>query len=459
MSESNGRFGYWKDAAKGALIGAGVLALIIGGFSISGAGLPTNNGSNTPTATSSNSASPSPSSTSVRTCSVATQAADTKLGNLSAVVIDAKTNEVLFDRNASAPAATASTMKTLTAAAALLSLGPNYRVETRVYQDPTDPGTIILVGAGDPTLSRTAVGKQSIYRDAPKLSTLALNVNKKMGSTPITNIILDSTLFAGPTWESSWERSELTQGYMSEVTALQVDGDRLNPTAETSQRTTSPVQNAGKWFKQALGASAASATVTVGTMPSGATQLTSVSSQPVSKWITHMMQVSDNTEAEFLARLVSLDQGFDGSFSSINAAFKSALKPTNLDATGVVIKDGSGLSDFNAVSPNYMAQLYKLVYEAQGVFSTIKQTLPVSGESGSLASRFKGDNLDATGHIYAKTGWIKRGYTLAGIIEAKDGTSMVFAVYALGNVSDATKTAIDNLVTGFYRCGATLSNE
>ena len=459
MSESNGRFGYWKDAAKGALIGAGVLALIIGGFSISGANLPTSNGSNTPDASSTTSSMPSPSSTSNRTCSVSTQATDAALGNFSGVVINAKTDEVLFGRNASVPAATASTLKTLTAAAALLTLGPNYRVETRVYQDAANPGTIILVGAGDPTLSRTAIGKQSVYRDAPKLSTLALNVNKKMGATPITNIILDSTLFAGPTWEPSWERSEQTQGYMSEVTALQVDGDRLNPAAETSQRTTTPVQNAGKWFKQALGASAATASITVGAMPAGATQLASVSSQPISKWITHMMQVSDNTEAEYLARLVSLDLGFDGSFSSLNAAIKKALKSTNLDSTGVVIKDGSGLSDFNAVSPSFMAQLYKLVYEGQGIFSTIKQSLPVAGESGSLASRFKGDNLDATGHIYAKTGWIKHGYTLAGIIEAKDGTSMVFAVYALGNVTDAAKTAIDNLVTGFYRCGATLSNE
>jgi len=459
LSESNGRFGYWKDAAKGALIGAGVLALIIGGFSISGANLPTSNGSNTPDASSTTSSMPSPSSTSNRTCSVAAQATDAALGNFSGVVINAKTDEVLFGRNASVPAATASTLKTLTAAAALLTLGPNYRVETRVYQDAANPGTIILVGAGDPTLSRTAIGKQSVYRDAPKLSTLALNVNKKMGATPITNIILDSTLFAGPTWEPSWERSEQTQGYMSEVTALQVDGDRLNPAAETSQRTTTPVQNAGKWFKQALGASAATASITVGAMPAGATQLASVSSQPISKWITHMMQVSDNTEAEYLARLVSLDLGFDGSFSSLNAAIKKALKSTNLDSTGVVIKDGSGLSDFNAVSPSFMAQLYKLVYEGQGIFSTIKQSLPVAGESGSLASRFKGDNLDATGHIYAKTGWIKHGYTLAGIIEAKDGTSMVFAVYALGNVTDAAKTAIDNLVTGFYRCGATLSNE
>jgi D-alanyl-D-alanine carboxypeptidase/D-alanyl-D-alanine-endopeptidase (penicillin-binding protein 4) len=47
---------------------------------------------------------------------------------------------------------------------------------------------------------------------------------------------------------------------------------------------------------------------------------------------------------------------------------------------------------------------------------------------------------------------------LGGIISAKDGTDLVFAVYALGDVADSAKLAIDNLVTGFYRCGDTLSN-
>ncbi len=171
-----------------------------------------------------------------------------------------------------------------------------------------------------------------------------------------------------------------------------------------------------------------------------------------------MLQVSDNTQAEYLARLVSLDMGFDGSFSSINAAFKKALLPTQLDATGLVLKDGSGLSDNNAVSPTYVANLMKLVLDGYGDFSVIKQGLPVSGESGSLASRFSGDNADAAGHVSAKTGWIKKGYTLGGIIGAKDGTNLVFAVYALGDVADSAKLAIDNLVTGFYRCGDTLSN-
>jgi D-alanyl-D-alanine carboxypeptidase/D-alanyl-D-alanine-endopeptidase (penicillin-binding protein 4) len=457
VSQDKPGFVYFKEVGKGAAIGLGVLALIVGGFSIGGISAPEQTGA--PEATSSASASPSPSSTSNRTCSVSDLATDPRLANFSGVVLNATTDEVLFDRNANTPAATASVMKTLTAAAAIMTLGPNYRVETRVYQDATDPGTIILVGGGDPTLSRTAAGKQSVYRDAPKLATLALNVNKKLAATPITKIIVDSSLYSGPSWEPSWERSELSQGYMSEVTALQVDGDRSNPAAETSARSSKPVLNAGKYFKAALGANAAAATVVAETMPAGATQIASVSSQPISKWITHMLQVSDNTQAEALARLVALDLGYDASFKSIDAAIKKAVAPLGINTAGMTIRDGSGLSDFNAVSPMVFAKLMQLVNKPGSGIDVLRQGLPVSAESGGLASRFKGDNIDAAGHVFAKTGWIKKGYTLAGIINAKDGTVLTFAVYALGNVTSEAKDAIDNLVTGFYRCGDTLSNQ
>jgi D-alanyl-D-alanine carboxypeptidase/D-alanyl-D-alanine-endopeptidase (penicillin-binding protein 4) len=107
----------------------------------------------------------------------------------------------------------------------------------------------------------------------------------------------------------------------------------------------------------------------------------------------------------------------------------------------------------------FVAKLMQLVNKPGSGLEAIAQGLPVSAESGGLAARFKGDNIDAAGKILAKTGWIKKGYTLAGIINAKDGTTLTFAVYALGNVKADAKDAIDNLVTGFYRCGDTLSNQ
>ena len=458
MSERKARFAYLKQVAIGAASGVATLALIIGGFSISGTA-SNNSADIDPSDTSvTATATPSATPTDARTCSVAEAAADAKLATFSAVVINPATDEVLFDRNGEKGSAPASTLKLLTAAAALQVLGPNYRVETKVYQDPANLSTVYLVGAGDPTLSRTANGKQSVYRDAPKLSDLAVAVNAALKGQAVSKIVLDSTLFAGPTWESTWERSEQTQGYMSEVTALQVDGDRKNPAAETSARSTTPVANAGKYFKTALGASATAATISESKMPAGMTQIASVYSQPISQWVKHMLLVSDNTQAEYLARLVSLKQGFDGSFTSLNAAIKMGLNATMLSSANLTIKDGSGLSDFNSITPTYLAQLSKLVLSGVGNYAVIYQGLPIANESGSLASRFNKDNLDAAGKIIAKTGWIKRGYTLAGIIKSKDSVDLVFAVYAHGQVDDTTKLAIDNFVTAVYRCGNSLSN-
>lgn len=463
MSEQKAGFAYLKQVLIGSGSGLAAILVLVLISSFGGASLPDPSAS--PSTSASSSQTPSATPTGSRTCSVNDLATDPRLATFSGAVINAATGEVLFDRNAAIPAATASVMKVITAAAALQALGPNYVVDTKVYADPDNPGTIILVGGGDPTLSATPAGTQSVYKNAPKLSDLAVKVTAwaTANGVQVDNIILDSTLFAGGTaaskWESSWERSEQTQGYMSEVTALQVDGDRANPSRETSARSTTPVMNAGRKFKAALGSTATGATISEGELPSNATEIAKVTSQTIDKWIKHMLLVSDNTEAEYLARLIALKQGYDGSFASIGIAIKKSLTATNLDTSNLIIKDGSGLSANNAVPPLFVAQLFGKVVEGFNDFEVIGQGLPVSGESGSLASRFLGENMDAVGKIQAKTGWIKTGYTLAGIIKAKDSTTLLFAVYALGNVQDSAKQAIDDLVTGFYRCGDQLSNQ
>ncbi|HUG51399.1 MAG TPA: D-alanyl-D-alanine carboxypeptidase, partial [Terrimesophilobacter sp.] len=72
--------------------------------------------------------------TPLRTCSVASLAADPRLRTFEGVVVNTATGEVLFDRAASKPAATASVLKVLTAAAALAILGPDARLTTKVYK-------------------------------------------------------------------------------------------------------------------------------------------------------------------------------------------------------------------------------------------------------------------------------------------------------------------------------------
>src|SRR5690606_18633301 len=113
----------------------------------------------------------------LRTCSVAELTENPRLGVFAGSVINAETGEVLFDRAGEAAATPGDLVKVLTGVAAIASLGPDFQFTTRVFAG-SEPGSIVIVGDGDPTLSRLKSG-ESIYDGAPKLSTLAAATKKK----------------------------------------------------------------------------------------------------------------------------------------------------------------------------------------------------------------------------------------------------------------------------------------
>jgi len=399
----------------------------------------------------------------LRTCSVASLAADSRLANFQGQVVNATTGEVLFDRGGSTASATASALKVITSAAALNVLGPDYRASTTVVKG-SEAGQVVLVGGGDLTLSRLPTGSEPFYTGAAHLDDLAAQVRAAWDAdpanagVPLTSLVLDTSYFSGPGWDDGWARSELSLGYMPEITALQVDGDRDNPARSTSPRSEDPIGRAGSAFAAALGGGVS---VSQGTAPAGAAQLGAVQSQPVSTLIQQALIVSDNTIAEMLARLVAIKSGAGNSFSALQQGIVGGLSGYGIDTTGIVIKDGSGLSPANAVPPRYFTELFVKINAREGNLGVIFDGLPVAGgPSGSLSysDRFSGANAVADGAVFAKTGWITTGYTLAGIIHSADGTPLTFAVYALGNVRDNAKQAIDTITAGFFRCGDNLSN-
>ncbi len=375
---------------------------------------------------------------------------------LQAEVLDAETGEILFERGSQTPARAASVMKLFTAAAALETLGPDYRVTTRVYVDAVDPSVLYLVGAGDVTLSRTGVNQRSVYEDAPKLLDLVRQINRALPDQSVSRIVLDSTAYGLPRgeYQEVWDQRGLTNGYMSYVSALQVDGDRDDASFKDSPRSKDPVLRAGTWFQEALGESALDAELEIGIAPADAIEVAKVQSAPMSTWIDYMMIVSDNTLSEAMARLVSLDVGLDGSFASLTEAYNRALRGTGLELAGLKVEDGSGLSRYNQVSPAQVNDLLELIHQGYGDFELIEEAMPVSGTPGSLSSRL----LDAVGAVIAKTGWIRTGYSLAGFLQTPDDARLIFTVYNLGDVTAANRQAMDDLVLGFYNCGKNLVN-
>lgn len=400
--------------------------------------------------------------TALRTCSITALTKDPRLLKFAGSVINASTGEVLFDRGATAAQPPASVLKVLTAAAALATIGPDFRMSTRVFEGAA-PGSIVLVGGGDPTLSALPSGAESFYRGAPKMADLAAQTIAKWNEThaeddPITSVVLDANYWnPSDNWDPSWERSEQTEGYHSEVTALMVDGDRANAQRSTSPRGTDPIGKAGQAFVNALGLGHP-VDVTTGSAASGKPLLAEVKSQPISVLLPQMLLPSDNTLGEMIARVVSKETGAGGGSASLATVIPAALTRYGVDVTGLTIRDGSGLSANNLVPPLFVAQLMAKVLGGEQGLKVLYDALPVAGKSGSLASRFSGANSIARGAVIAKTGWIKTSRTLAGIVHAADGTPLAFAFYALGPVRADATIALDTVTTGAYTCGNNLSN-
>jgi serine-type D-Ala-D-Ala carboxypeptidase/endopeptidase (penicillin-binding protein 4) len=397
----------------------------------------------------------------VRRCSVATAAQDPRLRQFQGQVRNARTGEVLFDRKGAKASRAASVMKVLTSAAALKVLGPDHRLVTKVVEG-SRAGEIVLVGGGDVTLSRTPEGTATAYAGAPHLSTLARQVKKAWKAEHpgerITRIVLDTSYYGGPTWQPTWAVKERPLGSTPKITALMVDGDRANPGANTSARGNDPVGRAGTAFASYFGG----VNVSRGTAPSGAAVLGTVRSQPVSTLVKQTLIFSDNTIAEALARETAIVAGTGNTFAAIDGAVVPALREYGIEPSKVRVVDGSGLSDDNRIPPSYLTKLFvKVLHKTDGL-RPVFAGLPIAGRTGSLsyADRFSGAASRADGKVRAKTGWIDTGYTLAGIIRAKDGTPLTFAFYALGDgfVSSNAKQALDSLTADVWDCGNRLSN-
>ena len=402
-------------------------------------------------------------------CTVDKQLTSKNIKQLHVEVLDATSGQTLFSKDEQQPARTASVMKVLTAAVALDVLGPDYRITTSVMVSPSEPGKIYLVGAGDVTLSRMPGNITSYYAKAPKLDSLTKQIASwaKASSISISAVSVDSSLFGGEKeWHPTWSRLGLTSGYMAPVSALQIDAARLtstrNPNTWLAQRTSTPVKQAGDLFVASLNKMgiATGLKATAAKAPTDSVVIASVQSRPVSELVANMLRVSDNSIAEALGRVASIKSGLDGSMASLTPLYKKVLKARGLDVSKISVIDASGLSRLNQVPAALINDLLLLVNQGVGDYEALEAGLPISGESGSLKSRFAtGSKVETKGKVIAKTGYILTGYTLAGFLTAKDGTELIFTVYNLAERANANhRLAMDNLVYRFYQCGASLSS-
>jgi len=137
-------------------------------------------------------------------------------------IISLDRGDLLFERNSARLYMPASNNKILTAAAAVVRLGPDFRYQTQVsaegdVENGVLKGNLIIAGAGDPTTA-ARFNEDDPFRVFRGWATRL----KEKGIARIEGAIVgDGSAFPPPSIGMGWEWDDLASGYAAPVSALQ----------------------------------------------------------------------------------------------------------------------------------------------------------------------------------------------------------------------------------------------
>jgi D-alanyl-D-alanine carboxypeptidase/D-alanyl-D-alanine-endopeptidase (penicillin-binding protein 4) len=366
------------------------------------------------------------------------------------LVVDVATGAVLLNHSATTKVPPASTTKITTATAVLAVISPQKRIDTRVVEG-SKAGQIVLVGGGDPTLSAAATGHATLYPNAARLSVLATAARKALGR-PVTSIVVDASLFTGPTLGPGWAASDVPTSYGAAIQALMVDGGRPATGGET--RSARPALEAGRALARLLGRP--TLPVTAGQAAAGARVLGTVHSAPMLDLVERAMLDSDNVIAEMLGRQVARAEHKPLSFAGTVVAVRAALASVGFRLPATLV-DASGLSSRDRLTPATLVALLRLdAGSAHPRLNQVVSALPVAGWEGTLAQRYRVSGVTAAGRVRAKTGTLTGVVALAGLVRDRSGRLLVFAFVAdrvPNGTTLAAEAALDRVAASFAACG------
>ena len=385
-------------------------------------------------------------------------AADPRLGErVGVAVVDLSAGTPAYGLADGRGQTPASTLKVLTAVAALQAVGPQTRFSTRAVLT-RGGATVVLVGGGDPLL--TVDPEASGVPEPTRLADLAAATAEALQAMEVgpVRVAVDDRFFRGPAVDPDWEPRYVGAGVVSPVSALAVDGGRTSPGAVG--RSPDPAIAAGQAFARLLAADGVVVEGAVERLPvgRGSSQLAVVRSVPLESVVEYVLATSDNDAAEVLGRHTAFVTGRPASEAGASEAVTAVLAGLGLDVQGVDVHDASGLARGSRVHPRLLAQALALASSPEHPRLRAAVTgLPVAGFTGTLDRRFEeGAGVAGAGEVRAKTGTLTGVGSLAGLVTAESGTTYAFAVVADAVPAGGTvgaREALDAVAAALATCG------
>lgn len=154
---------------------------------------------------------------------------------------------------------------------------------------------------------------------------------------------------------------------------------------------------------------------------------------------------SVNTYAESIVKMIGVKVYNSGSFYAGTKAVKEFWKNKGVDLTGFEMKDGSGLSVKDKITPRQLASIMR-AYQTDSMYSCFINTLPVAGKTGSISNIFK--NTAAENNLTAKSGYMRKLRSYTGYVSNKSGKSLTFAIIVNKHTASAAamKTKLEKIM-------------
>lgn len=155
------------------------------------------------------------------------------------------------------------------------------------------------------------------------------------------------------------------------------------------------------------------------------TVIAKIDSRPLPEAIQIVNKVSQNLHAEMLLREVALKMRGVGSREAGQQELRAFLREAGLKPPEFFLRDASGLSRHDLVSPAGTVQLLRHMWQSD-LRKPYVDSLPLAGEDGTLDWRFS--KSGARGKIRAKTGTLTHVTALSGYAFTDDGRNLAFSI-------------------------------
>lgn len=349
------------------------------------------------------------------------------------LIVNPRTGDTLYSRNAGKLFMPASNQKIITAAVALHQLGPNYRFRTvmgkrGVLRDGVLEGDLVVIGRGDPTLSARMRGNAMAAMQAIADSIAARGIRRISGTLrPAGNAFPDSIYGYG------WEYDDLTASGTPTDELLFNEGQvrTVRRTARGDTVELIGTRNPTLAYLAALDTAFRARGITTGGISDSIVSLSeridtlyAFDSPPLRDILGPFLKPSQNQIGEILLKTLGLERTGAGVADSGAAVITRQLREWGVDSSGVFVYDGSGLSRHDLVTPETIVRIL-VAMQRDTAFQVFYDALPIAGIDGTIRTRMRG--TPAANNLRAKTGTIEFVRSLSGYVTSAGGDRLVFS--------------------------------